>query len=78
EILYSVLQDCVYLQSDFPQAVRNVDCLPELTQLARRLDAGRLPEWVEGLDRMQAATGRNVFRPLALDSWALGLADNAS
>lgn len=74
EILYSVLQDIGYLQSDFPAGVGNADCLPELRQLAQRFDPLGLPAVIEGLDQMQAAAQRNSFRPLALASWALGLA----
>ncbi|HUX67036.1 MAG TPA: hypothetical protein VMV31_06080 [Terriglobales bacterium] len=74
EILYSVLQDIVYLQSGFPEAVRNVDSLPELNQLAQRVRPDSLPGLVEALDRVQSAARRNAFRPLALAGWALGLA----
>lgn len=74
EILYSVLQDIVYLQAEFPNRVGNVGCLPELRSLAQRLAPARVREVVEGLDRIQAAAQRNSFRPLALASWTLGLA----
>ena len=72
EILYSVLQDIEYLQSGFPEAIRNVDCQPELTQLAQWFNPASLPQAIEELDRIQAASGRNIFRPLALDSWVVG------
>ena len=74
EILYSVLQDIVYLQSGFPEAVRNVDSVPELSQLAQRVRPSSLPRLIEELDRVQSAARRNAFRPLALAGWALGLA----
>lgn len=74
EILYSVLQDIVYLQSGFPEAVAHVDILPDLSRLARRIRPQRLPALVEGLDRVLAAANRNAFRPLALAGWALALA----
>lgn len=73
EILYSVLQDLVHLQSGYPGGIRHVDCTQELTQLAQQFSTHQLAQAIEQLDRVQAATGRNIFRPLALDAWALGL-----
>lgn len=73
EILYSILQDIVVLQSGFSDAVRNVDSVPELTLLARQLSPTALPRIVEELDRVQSAARRNAFRPLALASWALSI-----
>ncbi|HXR98547.1 MAG TPA: hypothetical protein VN709_11965 [Terriglobales bacterium] len=78
EILYSVIQDIVYLQSGFSDAVRNVDSMAELQKLAERLPPRWVPDAVERLDRASAAAGRNVFRPLALSSWALGLSSERS
>ncbi|HEY7856058.1 MAG TPA: hypothetical protein VIC32_06410 [Terriglobales bacterium] len=78
EILYSVMQDIVYLQSGFSDAVRNVDSIAELQKLAERLPPRWVPDAVERLDRVSAAAGRNVFRPLALSSWALGLSSEKS
>ncbi|MGH9484205.1 MAG: hypothetical protein ACRD1F_04040, partial [Terriglobales bacterium] len=73
EILYSVLQDIVYLQADFPNRVGNVDCLHELKPLAQRIQPARVPDMVGGLDRLLAAAQRNSFRPLGLASWVLEL-----
>ena len=73
EILYSVLQDIVYLHSGLPESVRNRDVLPELQQEARRWTAPGLAAAVAGLDELQAAARRNAFRPLGLASWALQL-----
>ncbi|MGH9468433.1 MAG: AAA family ATPase [Terriglobales bacterium] len=73
EILYSVLQDIAYLQAEFSRGIGNVDCLPELRQLAQRIAPPSVPEMVAKLDRIQAAARRNSFRPLALASWALAL-----
>lgn len=74
EILYSILQDIVALQSGFSEAVRNVDSVPELTRMARQVTPAGLVRLAEGLDRVQSAARRNAFRPLALASWALGIA----
>lgn len=73
EILYSVLQDLVHLQSGFAEGIRNVDCTRELMQLAQQFSSNQLTQAIEELDRVQAGAGRNIFRPLALESWALGL-----
>jgi len=73
EILYSVLQDLVHLQSGYAGGIRNVDCTRELMQLAQQFSSNQLTQAIEELDRVQAGAGRNIFRPLALESWALGL-----
>jgi DNA polymerase-3 subunit delta' len=73
EILYSVLQDIVYLHSGLTDSVRNGDVLPELQQQARLWTASGLAAAVAGLDELQAAARRNAFRPLGLASWALNL-----
>jgi hypothetical protein len=77
EILYSVLQDIVYLHSGLPETVRNVDAMPELQQQARHWTASGLAAAVAGLDELQAASRRNAFRPLGLASWALNLGAHA-
>ena len=77
EILYSVLQDIVYLHSGLPETVRNVDVLAELQQQARSWTAPGLAAAVTGLDELQAAARRNAFRPLGLASWALSLGARA-
>jgi DNA polymerase-3 subunit delta' len=73
EILYSVLQDILYLQSDFSAGIGNVDSVAELKQLAQQIAPAGMPDAIAGLDRIQAAARRNAFRPLALASWALAL-----
>lgn len=74
KILYSVLQDIFYLHTGLSEAVQNVDCIRELKSLQARFSQTRLIQVVEELDHIQSAASRNVFRPLALGSWALGLA----
>jgi DNA polymerase-3 subunit delta' len=71
EILYSVLQDILYLEADLPGAIRNIDCRSELNGLGRSFTQDRLFRATEGLDRILSASRRNANRPLALDSWAL-------
>lgn len=74
KILYSVLQDIFYLHSGHSEAVQNVDCIRELKHLQASFSQTRLIQVSEELDRIQSSASRNVFRPLALGSWALGLA----
>lgn len=74
EIIYSVLQDLFYLHTGLSEAVQNVDCGTDLKRLLPSFSQTRLIQVSEELDRIQAAAARNVFRPLALSSWALGLA----
>ena len=73
EILYSVLQDILYLQSDFSAGIGNVDCVADMNELAQRIAPAGVSDAIAGLDRIQAAARRNAFRPLALASWALSL-----
>ncbi|MGH9486312.1 MAG: AAA family ATPase [Terriglobales bacterium] len=77
EILYSVLQDIIYLQSEFASGVGNVDCLPALRELAQHMSPSSLPGVIERLGHIQVAAQRNSFRPLALASWALELSQPA-
>lgn len=71
EILYSLLQDILYLRAGHSQAIRNLDSRPELTELAQRLPLRRLAEAAEETDRMLAGSRRNAQRGLALEAWAL-------
>jgi DNA polymerase-3 subunit delta' len=74
EILYSVVQDILYLNSGIPEAIRNLDCTSELRELARRFSFDQLQYATGQLDQILAASRRNVHRPLALDAWVLRLA----
>ncbi len=75
EILYSVLQDILYLISDRSDSIRNVDCHAELAALASFYTPGRIAAAVKELDLVLSAARRNANRPLALDAWALRLAE---
>lgn len=74
EILYSVVQDILYLNSGIPAAIRNLDCTSELRELSRNLSFDQLHFATGQLDQILAASRRNVHRPLALDAWVLRLA----
>ena len=74
EILYSVIQDILYLNSGIPAAIRNLDCVSELRELSRKFSFDQLQSATGQLDQILAASRRNVHRPLALDAWVLRLA----
>ncbi len=74
EILYSLLQDILYLLSDRPEAIRNADCRAELSGLAQQFNLRSVAFATEEADRVLAATRRNAQRGLALEAWALRLA----
>lgn len=74
EILYSVIQDILYLNSGIPAAIRNLDCVSELRELSRKFSFEQLHSATGQLDQILAASRRNVHRPLALDAWVLRLA----
>lgn len=74
EILYSLLQDMLYVTAGRAAAVRNEDCSAELAALASRLSLRQLSLAIQEADHMAAAAQRNAQRTLAVDAWALRLA----
>ncbi|MGH9535801.1 MAG: DNA polymerase III subunit delta' C-terminal domain-containing protein [Terriglobales bacterium] len=73
EILYSLLQDILYITAGCAAAIRNWDCQAELAALAARLNLRHLSRAIEEADQMAAAAQRNAQRGLALEAWALRL-----
>ncbi len=71
EILYSVLQDLLYLKSGRSSAIRNSDIRERLTGWAREMSWEQLEQAVEQLDRLLRGLRRNQHRSLAWDAWAL-------
>lgn len=76
EVLYSLANDVLYLQSGQPrESLRNPDCVQELSELA----TGSLVSWVEEttrqIDRMAGLRRQNVNRQLLLDALALRSAE---
>lgn len=74
EILYSLLQDILYLIAGRSEAIRNLDCRPELMGLAPSFTMPKLALATEETDRILSAARRNANRGLALEAWALRLA----
>lgn len=78
EILYSLLQDILYVTAGRAAAIRNWDCRAELAALASRLDLRHLSRAIAEADQMAAAAQRNAQRGLALEAWALRLSRGSS
>jgi len=74
EILYSVIQDILYLNSGIPEAIRNADSVSELRELSRDFSFDQLRFATGELDQILAAARRNAHRSLALDAWVLRMA----
>lgn len=73
EILYSLLQDVVYLKSGHSLAIRNLDLRGRLEGWARQMGWHQLTQAVEQLDRLVSLSRRNLNRALAWDAWTLRL-----
>ncbi len=71
EILYSVLQDLLYLKSGRSSAIQNSDSRERLSGWAREISWEQLELAVEQLDRLLRGLRRNLHRTLAWDAWAL-------
>jgi DNA polymerase III subunit delta' len=73
QTIYSLLQDLMFLNSQSPELVRNVDILPELKRLAENTDF----EWIAGaadrVDDIERGMRRNLLRALSLDAFAVAL-----
>ena len=73
EILYSLLQDVVYLKSGHSLAIRNLDARGRLEGWAQQIGWNQLTQAVEQLDRLVGLSRRNLNRALAWDAWTLRL-----
>lgn len=76
EILYSLLQDILYLLAGRSEVLRNLDSRVELTSLAQSFNVRKLALATEEADRILMAARRNAQRGLALEAWALRLASS--
>jgi DNA polymerase-3 subunit delta' len=72
-ILYSLLQDLLFLNSGTPQLIRNTDILGELERLAEAADFGWIVRASEGLAEVERGMRRNLLRSLSLDAFATSL-----
>jgi DNA polymerase-3 subunit delta' len=72
-VLYSLLEDLLFVKSGAPEMARNTDLQGELKRMAEQVDF----EWIAGatqrLGELESGMRRNLLRTLALDSFAASL-----
>jgi DNA polymerase III subunit delta' len=72
-VLYSLLQDFMFVRAGTPELVRNVDIHSDLEKLARSVDFGWISFAAEQVGEIQRGMRRNVLRSLSLDAFAAAL-----
>jgi DNA polymerase-3 subunit delta' len=72
-MLYSVLQDLLFLQSGTPQLVRNTDIQGELKKMSEAADFAWIQRASEGLAEVERGMRRNLLRSLSLDAFATAM-----
>jgi DNA polymerase III subunit delta' len=71
--LYDLLQDMMFLNSETPELVRNVDIQAELKKLAESADFSWIAFAADRLDEVERGMRRNLLRSLSLDAFATAL-----
>ena len=75
--LYSLLGDLMYIQSETPELVKNLDILSELERMAKTQTKTLPFRWIEiasrGLGEVESGMRRNLLRSLSLDAFAVSL-----
>ena len=69
-VLYTLLEDVMYLKSSAGSLVRNIDRMPQLESLANRVDFAWIGSAARQLAELESSMRRNPLRPLALDAFA--------
>jgi DNA polymerase-3 subunit delta' len=72
-VLYSLLQDLMFLGSGMPELVRNTDILGELKKLAEFSDFAWIALAADRLNEVERGMRRNLLRSLSLDAFATAL-----
>jgi len=72
-VLYSLLQDLMYIKSGTAEYVRNSDIARDLERLAQSLDFAWIASAVNGLGKVEGGMRRNLLRSLSLDAFATAL-----
>jgi len=72
-VLYSLLEDWLFLKSGTPEMVRNQDILGELKRMAEQVDFDWIVSATQRLGELESGMRRNLLRSLALDSFAASL-----
>lgn len=71
--LYDLLQDLMFLNSETPDLVRNVDIQSDLKKLAESADFKWIAFAADRLDEVERGMRRNLLRSLSLDAFATAL-----
>ena len=71
--IYSLLQDLLFLTSDTPELVRNIDIRGELKKIADTVDFAWLSSAAHSLAEVERGMRRNLLRSLSLDAFATSL-----
>ena len=73
EVLYSLLEDIVFLIHASPKALRNNDVRSDLDALASRVDFDWLRRAIARVDELVELGRRNIQKSIAFDAFAAGL-----
>jgi DNA polymerase-3 subunit delta' len=71
--IYILLEDLLFLRSNAPDMIRNVDIEPEIKKLAQESSFDWIADSATRVGELQAGMRRNLLRSLSLDSMALSL-----
>lgn len=72
-VLYSLLEDLMFLKSNTPELMRNQDLSKELSAIAAQVNFAWLVRASEGLGDVQNGMRRNLLRSLSLDGFSNSL-----
>ena len=72
-LLYSLLEDLLFVKSGTPELVRNQDMQAELRRMGEQIDFKWLVTATQKLSDLESGMRRNLQRTLALDSFATSL-----
>ncbi len=72
-VLYSLLEDLLFVKSGTPEMVRNTDMLAELKRMSEQVDFDWIVTAAQRLSELESGMRRNLLRSLALDSFAASL-----
>jgi DNA polymerase-3 subunit delta' len=71
--IYILLEDLLFLRSNTPDMIRNVDIEPELRKLSQDASFEWIANATDRIGEVQSGMRRNLLRSLSLDSLALSL-----
>ena len=72
-VLYSLLEDLLFVKSGTPEMARNQDMLAELKRMSEEVDFDWIVSATQRLGELESGMRRNLLRSLALDSFAAAL-----